>query len=201
MISASISSSFPNLFPRTTRCMPPLNSSTLGDSWRSGATGKDSAAWCYLWYLFWVRMDYGTLFTLIKLGVKFLYWFYGLILIMDFSTLHVQECDQTVLSSLLPSSDFLQVLWCHDRFSYDLLVVFLDVLSCFLSDGLTYFCVLYLLFIVAILRHFSSFRHQGSCWWWYHRFMWLDNCLGYTWRVFTDHVCDDFAHDVGVDVD
>ena len=44
-----------------------------------------------------------------------------------------------------------------DRFSYDLLGVFPDVLSCFLFDGLAYFCVLYSLFIVAAF-HFSSFR-------------------------------------------
>ena len=35
------------------------------------------------------------------------------------------------------------------------MVMFLDVLSCFLFDGLAYFCVLYSLFIVAISRHIS----------------------------------------------
>ena len=72
-------------------------------------------------------------------------------------------------SSICSSSypDFVQALWCHDRFSYDLMVVFTDVPSCFLSDALAYFCVLYSLFIFAVSRHFSSFRHQGSCWWWY----------------------------------
>ena len=43
--------------------------------------------------------------------------------------------------------DFPQALSCHDRFSYDLLDVFAYVLSCFLFDGLAYFCVLYTLFL------------------------------------------------------
>ncbi len=51
----------------------------------------------YLWYLFWVSVDYGSLFTVIYLGVAFLYSFYDLILITDSSTLRVQECDQSVL--------------------------------------------------------------------------------------------------------
>ena len=37
----------------------------------------------------WVSVDYGTLFTVVQLGVEFLYSFYDLILIMDLSTLLV----------------------------------------------------------------------------------------------------------------
>jgi len=84
------------------------------------------------------------------------------------------------LASALRSLDFLQALSCHDRFSYDLLVVYPGVLSCFIFDGLVYFCVFHSLFIVAVSRHLSSFRHQGSCWWWYPSFLWLANCLSYS---------------------
>ena len=42
-------------------------------------------------------------------------------------------------------------------------VLFPDVLSCVLFDGLAYFCKLYLLFIVAVSHHVSSFLQQGSC--------------------------------------
>ena len=77
-----------------------------------------------------------------------------------------------------------------DAISYDLLVLFPDVLSRFRFDGLAYFCVLCSLFSVAVSRHFSSFRYQGSCWWWYARFMWLVNCLSYSWCALVDLVCD-----------
>ena len=96
------------------------------------------------------------------------------------------------------SSDFLQALWCHGCFSFDLMVVFPHVFSCFLFDGLAYFRVLYSLFIVAESRHFSSFRRQGTYWWRHPRFMWLVNCLSYSWCALLDHVCDGFTH--GVDV-
>ena len=45
-----------------------------------------------------VTVDYGTLFTVVYLGVEFLYLFYDLILIMDFSSLLVQECDHSLLA-------------------------------------------------------------------------------------------------------
>ena len=66
----------------------------------------------------------------------------------------------------------------------------------FIFDGLAYFCVFYSLFIVAVSRHFSSFRHQGSCWWCYPRFMGFVNCFSYSWRALLNHVCDGFAHGV-----
>ena len=43
-----------------------------------------------------------------------------------------------------------------DRFSYYLLVIFPDALSCFLFDGFAYFCILYSLFIVAV----STISHR-----------------------------------------
>ena len=85
-----------------------------------------------------------------------------------------------------------QALWYHDRFSYDLLVEFPDVLSCFLFDGPAYICVLRSLFIVAVFHHFSSFRHQDLCWWRYPRFQWFVDCLSYSWHALLDHVCGSF---------
>ena len=80
-----------------------------------------------------------------------------------------------------------------------IVVVFPDVLSCFLFHGLAYyFYVLFSVLIIAVSRHVSSFLHQSLCWWCYPRFMWLVNCLSYTWRTLLDHVCDCFAHGVGV---
>ena len=40
--------------------------------------------------------------------------------------------------------------------------MFLDVLSCFLFDGLAYFCVHYSLFIVAVPRRFSNRARVGD---------------------------------------
>ena len=61
-------------------------------------------------------------------------------------------------------------------------------MSCFaFFDGLVYFCLLYSFFIVAVFHHFSSFRHQGTCWWRYPRFQWLVDCLSYSWLL--DAVC------------
>ena len=54
---------------------------------------------------------------------------FGSVWIMDFCTLLDHDGDQPVLAYLLCSSDFLQALCCHYRFSYDLFVVFIDVLS------------------------------------------------------------------------
>ena len=43
-------------------------------------------------------MDYGTLFTVVYLGVKLIYSFNDLSLIMDLSILLVYECDKSVLA-------------------------------------------------------------------------------------------------------
>ena len=53
---------------------------------------------------------------------------------------------------------------CLDRFSYDLLVVYPDVLSCFLFDDLAYLCVFQSLFIVSVFHHFRCFfiRARGG---------------------------------------
>ena len=48
--------------------------------------------------------------------------------------------------------------------SFCVLVIFPDVFSCFLFDGLAYFCVLNSLFVVAVFYHLLSFRRNGSCW-------------------------------------
>ena len=59
-----------------------------------------------------------------------------------------------------------------------IVVVFPDVLSCFLFHGLAYyFYVLYSVLIIAVSRHDSSFLHQSLC-----------------WRTLLDHVCDCFAY-------
>ena len=85
-----------------------------------------------------------------------------IVLITDFSTLLVQECDQYILAYNLRSSDFIQAPDAMNAFSYDLMVVFPDVLACFLFDGLGHYCVLYSFFIIAVSRQFSSLRHRGS---------------------------------------
>ena len=51
----------------------------------------------YVVALLGVSVDYGTLFSVVSLGVECLYSFYDLILILDFSNVLVYECDQSVL--------------------------------------------------------------------------------------------------------